>query len=178
MKTYLREQLRPALLAGENLVWVDRPEGGIKFRLRDLFLIPFSFAWGGGALFALWAVLREREVAVIPVIMLFALFGLYFMFGRFAHDVWIRNRTVYGITDKGRILIKTGIMDSNFYNFQIKRLPMLKLKAKSNGSGSIRLQELPISKYQIQGSLIEDYQRQLDNIPKVREVYQLIKQYR
>lgn len=95
----------PYLDPGEMLLWEGGPATGIKFRKSDLFMIPFSLAWGGFAIF--W------EVSVIalgaPVIMAifglpFVAIGLYMIFGRFLWDAHKRARTRYALTDKRAII--------------------------------------------------------------------------
>lgn len=95
----------PYLDPGEMLLWEGDPATGIKFRKSDLFMIPFSLAWGGFAIF--W------EVSVIamgaPVFMAifglpFVAIGLYMIFGRFLWDAYKRSRTRYALTDKRAII--------------------------------------------------------------------------
>ena len=39
------------LLSDEGIVWEGKPYSGLVFRPIEAFLIPFSLAWGGFALF-------------------------------------------------------------------------------------------------------------------------------
>ncbi|MEL6842636.1 MAG: hypothetical protein AAFP02_05425, partial [Bacteroidota bacterium] len=99
-------------------------------------------------------------------------------FGRFVHDLMLRNRTVYGISDHGRILIKTGLFRTRFISFEIKNLPKLELKSKSDKSGSLRFEDGGSTYQYRKGYWLGDYTNQFAYIQNAKEVYQLIMQYR
>jgi len=182
MKTLLREQLRPALLSGENLVWVDRPESGIKFKLLDLFLIPFSIVWGGGVFMGFGVSVIGSEHNGPPFISLllipFLMMAFYITIGRFIHEYMIRNRTVYGITNQGRILIKTGLFKGSISNYEIKYLPRVEFSAKKDQSGSIKFNQNNNSYYGKHNGWITSFKGKFLQIQNVKEVYQMIMSYR
>jgi hypothetical protein len=106
------------LEAGESMLWSGQPRKGIVFRGSDVFMIPFSLLWGGGAIAFLGATLSQsREGGAggpgfvgflfgIP----FLLIALYIMFGRFIVDAIQRDHTCYGVTNH-RVIIVTGLVD-------------------------------------------------------------------
>lgn len=140
------KELKHELLEGEKLLWTGRPQKGIKFTLRDIFFIPFSIAWFGGAL--LW----EFVVAVgfrFPTNMIigaigipFVLLGLYITMGRFIYDSRRRANTFYGITQE-RVIIKSGVFKRAVEFFPIEMLVNMSLKEKADGRGTIRLDDDP-----------------------------------
>jgi hypothetical protein len=133
----LEEQLRPALVTNERLLWTGKPKTGIVFRRTDAFLIPFSLLWGGFAFF--WEAMAIAtstplffKLWGIP----FVLVGLYIMIGRFFVDAKQRAKTIYGITPY-RIIIKSGLFTQNIQSFNIKNITGLTLSEKPDGSGTI-----------------------------------------
>jgi len=108
----MEEQLREHLLEGEQLLWVGAPEsfetldktnktgiivGIILKAVVTLFLIySFSFAQGSGSV----------NLGIIAVILVFATLALInpFLIAR-----RLRNRTVYGLTD--RRVLRAGTFD-------------------------------------------------------------------
>ena len=180
MKTLLREQLRPALLSGENLVWVDRPENGVKLTSNDIFLIPFSLVWGGGVFMAFLADIihfsREDSPFFSVFLIPFLMMAFYITIGRFMHEYMIRKRTVYGITDRGRILIKTGLFKNSISNYEIKYLPRVEFTEKKDRTGSIKFNNS--SPYSRHKQWITSFKGKFLQIQSVKEVYQLIMSYR
>lgn len=114
----LEQALRRYLRPGEGLTWTGRPKQGLMFTAQDIFLIPFSLMWCGFAIFWESAVLGfgvlgggRGEGGGIPVFMAFwgvpfVLVGLYFVFGRFVTDAWVRSNTVYGLTGERALLLR------------------------------------------------------------------------
>ncbi len=43
--------IQSELLSGESFVWAGQPQPSIIFHKEDTYLIPFSFLWGGLAIF-------------------------------------------------------------------------------------------------------------------------------
>jgi hypothetical protein len=126
------------LLPGERIRWSGQPARGIVFTTQDLFLVPFSLAWCGFAIF--WTVMATSGGAPI----FFALWGLmfvavgcYFVVGRFAIDAWLRSRTHYVVTDR-RILIERAPPFSASVAIGLAQLPNLTLREGRNGRGTIR----------------------------------------
>ena len=96
----------PFLLPGETVRWSGRPKLGIGVRAEDLIAVPFSVLWCSfmfPSLSTPWGALGP--LAIFNVC--FAVLGVYLLVGRFAHDLWLRTRTHYALT-QGRALIMRG----------------------------------------------------------------------
>jgi hypothetical protein len=98
-------RLRPLLRQGEQIRWAGQPDPRVLFTPADGFLVPFSFMWGGFAVF--WEILAIAGGAPtffalwgIP----FVLIGLYFIVGRFIYKKRRKLTTVYGLTDSRAIV--------------------------------------------------------------------------
>jgi hypothetical protein len=126
------------LLSDERIVWESRPYAGIILRPIDVFLIPFSIAWAGFALF--WNISAGASGAGLPFQLFglpFLVAGLYATVGRFLLDILIRKNTRYFVTNK-RILITSGTNGSKLKSLDITRLPSLELDERRDGSGTLR----------------------------------------
>lgn len=139
----VEEQIRRYIAENERLIWCGRPRQGVVFRRSDIFMIPFSFMWGGFALFWEITVLIEffKDDSNTPIIfplfgIPFVLLGIYFIAGRFWADSKRRDKTYYGLTNK-RVLIISGICSQRIKSIDVQRLPALTLSEKSDGSGTI-----------------------------------------
>lgn len=135
----LENQLRPVLGTGERLIWAGQPKKGIHLRAADAYLIPFSLLWGGFAIF--W----ETTVIATGAPFLFKLWGipfvvvgLYMIFGRFIADAIRRKKTIYGITSD-RIIIRSGIFNTEIKSLNIRTLSDISFSQKKDGSGTITL---------------------------------------
>jgi hypothetical protein len=100
--------IRPYLGTGEKLLWKGLPGQGVRFSPMDIFLIPFSLLWGGMAIFINFEIWTQGQdpgpFKLIPLF--FLVVGLYFIFGRFVVDAWVRSRTVYGLTDSRAMVVR------------------------------------------------------------------------
>jgi hypothetical protein len=126
------------LLPGERIAWRGTAGRGILFTPRDLFLIPFSLAWCGFAIF--WTVTATRGRAPDFFTLwgsMFICFGVYFVAGRFLVDAWVRRGTVYAVTDR-RILILRGAPFGKFIALALSQLPDISLSERRGGRGTIR----------------------------------------
>jgi hypothetical protein len=103
-----QQAVTPQLSNGERLLWAGRPRQGIFFQPQDVFMVPFSIAWGGFAIF--WTYMAWRSGAPIFFVLWgtpFVAIGLYMMVGRFFSDAKARAKTFYALTDQ-RILFVRG----------------------------------------------------------------------
>ncbi len=112
---------------GERLLWAGRPGQGVRLRGADAFLIPFSILWCGFAVFWEIMVLAEDTPGPAAVRIIFPAFGallvlvgLYFVFGRFLVDAWLRGRTTYGVTNE-RVIIVSGLFSARVKRERQKR---------------------------------------------------------
>ena len=126
------------LLPRERILWSGLPAQGVLFTGRDMFLIPFSLLWCGFAIF--WTYMATRQGA--PLFFdawggMFICIGLFFVFGRFALDAWLRRRISYAVTDK-RILIMRAAPFSSFTSIDLERLPDIQLTGEGARRGNLR----------------------------------------
>ncbi len=97
------------LLAGERVLWTGGPDPAKLFEPADVFIVPFSVAWGGFAIF--WMVMALSMGAPLPFAMFglpFVVLGLHLMVGRFFVRRWQRRRTTYVLTDRRALVIRGG----------------------------------------------------------------------
>ncbi|MBI5858037.1 MAG: hypothetical protein HZB42_10380 [Sphingobacteriales bacterium] len=134
MNYEFEDDIRPSLIRGEKILWIGKPKAGIKFRTTDIYLIPFSFLWFGFAVF--WTVTASRAGAFALFGIPFVAIGFYMAIGRFFTDAYQRTRTIYAISDN-RVIIKSGFFYRNVTSYNIKSLPEVTIREKSDGSGSI-----------------------------------------
>ncbi|HEY2032812.1 MAG TPA: hypothetical protein VGH02_03925 [Rhizomicrobium sp.] len=145
------DDFRDRLLPGENIAWTGRPQGGLLLTSRDFFLIPFSLLWGGFAIF--WEAtalsiptkasgnVHTNAPDFFPLFGIpFVLIGLYFIFGRFFVDAWIRSQLRYAATNQRILILRKG-MGSKFTALALDKLPALTFSEKVSGRGTIRFGE-------------------------------------
>lgn len=69
----------------ETLLWTDRPKQGFFLKQTDVFMIPFSLAWGGFAIF--W----EATVLTMDAPLLFKLWGIPSTSKIFLASIFLKN---------------------------------------------------------------------------------------
>ncbi|AZO52552.1 MAG: PH domain-containing protein [Mesorhizobium sp.] len=126
------------LLPRERILWSGIPAQGVLFAGRDVFLIPFSLLWCGFAIFWTYSASMQGAPLFFDVWgAMFICIGLFFVFGRFAVDAWLRRRTSYAVTDK-RILIMRTAPFANFTSIDLERLPDIQLSGEGQKRGNLR----------------------------------------
>jgi hypothetical protein len=165
------------LLPGERVQWSGHPGRGIVFSAADAILVPFSLAWCGFAIF--WTVAASRGGLLFQLWgLMFVCIGLFFVFGRFFMDAWIRRGVAYALTDR-RILISRSKPSSDFTAVALDRLPDARLKDGRGGRGTIRFGQ-PSGLFATRGfstwSPSLDPTPQFIDIPDVRRVFDLVQQ--
>jgi hypothetical protein len=125
------------LESGESLLWAGVPRQGIFLRGADAFMIPFSFLWGGFAIF--W----EATAIAGGAPFFFALFGipfvvigLYMIAGRFFVDAKIRKNTYYGLTDR-RVVIISGLFSQTTNSLPLRTLHDISVQERGDRSGTV-----------------------------------------
>ena len=107
LTTIDQNAFRPYLLADERLQWTGQPRQGLVFTRRDIGLVPFSLMFAGFALFwnySVWMISdwgSEGRPGIFFRLwgLPFLLAGLYVVVGRFFHDVIVRRRLIYGVSN-------------------------------------------------------------------------------
>lgn len=131
------------LVNGERLLWSGRPAGGILLRQIEIVLIPSSLFWGGFAVFwnvSAWTMAGSGEFMLFGVP--FLLMAAYITVGRFVHDVWLRRRTHYAVTNERVIVRRTGL-GGTVRSLDLAALPVLELQEGTGGRGTIRFESRP-----------------------------------
>ncbi len=122
----------------ENVLWSGRPKQGFMIAPRDTYMIPFSILWCGFAIF--WTV-SATSIGSPGFFTLwgtmFICIGMYFVFGRFIHDLIIRRKTQYFVTDTRIKIAKNGSETS----IPMGQWSCLNMEKFSDGTGTIRFAE-------------------------------------
>jgi hypothetical protein len=102
-----------------------------------VFLIPFTFIWGGFAIFWVVGTIFADVPWFFPLIGLpFVVVGVYVSIGRFWLDARRRATTFYAVTTD-RVLILSGIRTRRIKSLSIDTLPDVTLAERPDGSGLI-----------------------------------------
>jgi hypothetical protein len=125
------------LESGERLLWSGIPPQGLLLRGSDAFLIPFSFMWGGFAIFWETSVLKSGAPLFFALWGVpFVLVGLYLIAGRFVVEAKQRTRMAYGVTDRRAVII-SGLFSKNVKSLALKTLTEVTLTERPDGTGTI-----------------------------------------
>lgn len=163
-----QQRLTDLLGPGEHLIWWDRPPGGILFRNADMFLIPFSLLWAG---FAGVTTFNGRGPLFAQLLgILFGAAGMYFVFGRFIHDAWRRQRTVYGLTNERAIIARP----SQVKSISLGTLSEIDVMEHGGGTGTILFGPPPDAYYRGYTLTGEPHSPAFERIADVRQVYSSI----
>ena len=133
-----KEAIAENLELGEALLWAGRPQKGLRLRIQDILLIPFSLMWGGFAIFWEYSVITHPSKNSGSIGLFFTLWGipfvcigLYLIFGRFFVDAYNRSRTFYGVSNE-RIIILSGIFSRQIKSLQLRTLSDISLNQRGN----------------------------------------------
>ena len=69
--------------------------------------------------------------------LMFVCIGLFFVFGRFAFDAWLRRRMYYAVTNM-RVLIMRGAPFASFTSIDLERLPEIQITGEGANRGNLR----------------------------------------
>lgn len=129
--------IQSELESGERLLWAGQPIQGIKLRDSDVFMIPFSFLWGGFAIFWEYSVIQNGAPLFFMLFGVpFVLTGIYIVLGRFFIEAKQRSKTFYGLSNE-RVVIASGLLRKKVQSLNLRTLTDISLSESSNGSGSI-----------------------------------------
>jgi hypothetical protein len=166
------------LLSGERISWSGRPKSGLVLTGRDIYLIPFSLVWCGFAIFWTFGATDAGAPTFFTLWgMMFVCVGLYFVFGRFIVDAWVRHGLRYAVTDR-RILIARPAPFAKFTAIGLGQLPDIDLAERGNGRGTIRFGQAASTMWNNRGGGV--WSDALDPTPKfiaiedARRVFDLI----
>jgi hypothetical protein len=137
MKFEATRVIQSELEPGESLLWAGQPVQGIKLRGSDIFMIPFSFLWGGFAIFWEYSAIENGAPFFFLLFGVpFVLVGLYIMFGRFFVGAKQRAKTFYGLSTE-RVIIVSGLFSKKVKSLNLRTLTDVSLSESSGGYGSI-----------------------------------------
>ena len=132
-----RQIVTPSLSNGERLIWAGQPRQGFFLQAADIFMIPFSVAWGGFAIFwTLTAYLSGAPWFFVLWGMPFVAIGLWLMVGRFFTDARSRAKTFYAVTEKRVIFVKSG-KNQQVTSLDLKSVGDITFAQHGNGRGTI-----------------------------------------
>lgn len=168
--------IRIELSDGEVLLWSGQPRQGVFLRGSDAFLIPFSVMWGGFAI--VWTVVAGSASPLFALFGVpFVCIGLYLMVGRFFVDAAQRSNTVYAVTDRRLLIIRSGRRPSTS-STDIRSAGSIDLKEAANGRGTITFgpgMSLPVTMPPGWPMGARTQRPQFDSIDDARRVYQVIR---
>ena len=121
----------------EIIRWTGQPQQGITLRAADALLIPFSLLWCGFAVF--WEASVWSSGAPSFFMLwggAFVCFGLYFVFGRFFADAYLRSKIQYALTDQ-RALILGGLMGNDLTTIDLRTTSEIRYKDIDGSRGTI-----------------------------------------
>lgn len=139
--------VQPELTPGELILWSGQPANRIIFHKQDAMLIPFSFLWGGFAIFWEAQVLGtgHHDAGGVSTFMslwglLFVVAGQYLIWGRFLYAAWRKKQTYYAVTNR-RVIAVQGRGSRRVASAFLENLPGLAKEATSNGAGTLRFSQ-------------------------------------
>jgi hypothetical protein len=105
----LEAAIKTYLQPGENIRWMGRPAQGLRMSAGDSLKIPISLLWGGFLIFVGVSTVSSGDAgwpSLIPATPV-TLVVLYFIAGRFFVDSWVRSRTIYALTERRALMLRT-----------------------------------------------------------------------
>ena len=136
----LAQELRAEIDPQERLIWTGAPQPGLRFERGDLFAVPFSFLWGGFAIYWMVGVVTSGAPTFFVLFGIpFVAIGVYLIVGRFFTDSLRRARTRYALTNE-RALILSRFMGRTLQSVSVEDMGSVELI----GVKTIRLTRDPI----------------------------------
>ena len=176
------DRFRDELNPGERIIWTGQPQQGIVLRLADIFLIPFTFLWGGFVLVGAFSVVMDGSTP-FPFMLFgipFVIVALYITIGRFFVDMAQRSATYYALTHE-RVIILSGLLHQNIKSVNFRRLQEINVSTRSNGRGTITFGHSNPLAFMYAGTGLPNMSMyhmapSFEMIDHVKTVYQKIKQ--
>lgn len=129
------------LVSGERLIWTGQPNAFVLFTKEDIFLVPFTFLWFGGASSMFIPLLtnpttlfQELPFSLFPLFFIFI--GFYMAIGRFIYKILKKKQTYYAITDK-RAIIYSNFLGKSVEGIYFNSISTINKTIGSNGRGTI-----------------------------------------
>lgn len=174
-------RLRPYLLPGERLLWIGRPIQGLALRPNDLWIVPLTV---GFAFLGLQQDARIAGGASPSFDLTFAVRAAMFLGGafyvavvRFFQHAWVRRRTLYAVSDRRLLFLRTGPWGW-FRSIEIGYLPLFEYEEQKGGRGTLTFdfEEQPKSWWALpwSGLASPSGARCFDRIAEPRRIYDLI----
>lgn len=131
------EEIPWQLISNEKIIWTGQPDPSVLFSRIDIFLIPFSLIWAGGAFaFQGISIFYGAPLEVILFGLPFILVGSYMLFGRFILKRQRKKKTHYAITNQ-RVIVYSSFINSSLQAQFIQQIPAINKTVKKNGTGTI-----------------------------------------
>ena len=134
-ETEIGRRVRAELAPGEKALWSGQPRQGLFLVPMDGLYVPFTVFWfgfavvwtvgasAGGVFFQLWGIM-------------FVCIGVYLLVGRFFGDAAMRAATIYAVTDRRLLVIRTR-WGASVSSTDLSGLGSLDLHARSSGRATI-----------------------------------------
>jgi hypothetical protein len=161
----------------EQLLWAGKPKEGIFFRTSDVFFMPFSILWGGGAIFLEYHMIVNKVPLFFAIWGIpFVLIGLYMMVGRFYVEAITRASTAYGVTNQ-RIIIISQYIYRRMQCIPLITIENIIIEQRNDGSGTIIIKgNIPFSRYSsLRWPGLRPVIPSLEFIVNVRGVYDMLR---
>lgn len=161
------------LMPDEYVLWNGKPEKGNLLTGQDVFMIPFSIMWCG------FAIVWETSVLIMSAPLLFRIWGipfvcvgLYMVFGRFLMKSYLREKTVYVITNRRVFIFCRNQVNTIDYHI----CPAKTVTRHGNGYGTISFSSStqPNQMFFLQGQRQNQNIFELDNIPDIDRVVRIL----
>jgi Bacterial PH domain len=172
--------IKSQISSNEQICWVGRPKQGFFFRPSDAWGIPFTLLYFGFLAFLsfhFWSSGSDLFLKLFGII--FIIFGLYFLIGRFFVDLLQRKKTFYGITNE-RIVIVCGVFSQETKYIDLEGLTETSIEENPNGYGTITFGRDEINDsnnwfYSNDNDTNVIYAPKFKHIPNAKNVHEIIR---
>ena len=142
--------LNDELVSGETLLWTGKPNPRVILHPSDWYVIPFSFLWGGFAIFweagasgiGPWASKSSPWSLGMLWGIPFVVIGQYMIWGRFVYAAWKKRRILYALTSE-RVLVIVRSPQAKIISRYLESIPGIDKEIRSDGIGTLKFGETP-----------------------------------